>query len=114
MPCSPLPPQEEAQAAKDAQAKDQGAVTVTRQAAKVPEFDEKAEAEYYKLEHAFKIRLGEVQPLSLWLHGCSRCPFHRMLQPFVFYPGLMLQSSVPPSDCMLQSGLALACARCLT
>jgi len=50
--------QEEADSAKD---KDQSGVSTAKQvAAKALEFDEKEEAEYLKLEHAFKIRLGLI------------------------------------------------------
>ena len=58
--------QEEAEAAardRDAQAKDQavsGHAAPKHTAPKVPEFDEKAEAEYFKLEHKFKIQLGLI------------------------------------------------------
>lgn len=60
----PAAAQEEAEATaaalRDSQVKDQTAAPVTKHATKVVEFDEKAEAEYYKLEQAFKIKLGEA------------------------------------------------------
>jgi len=59
---------EEAEAAareREAAAKDQqgssGHAVPAKNAPKPPEFDERAEAEYFKLEHAFKVQLGLLE-----------------------------------------------------
>lgn len=61
--------QEEAEAAaKDAANKDQSHPT-PKTAAKAPEFDEKAEADYYKLEAKLKLQLGLITEEELAAAG---------------------------------------------